>query len=73
MKRITVKIKNLKMVTDFKGFEGQKCEEMANEIDRNLEGKGVNISIEQKEYKPEYYMETNIENDLNTEDETLME
>ena len=63
MKKITVRIKNLSMSTDFQGFEGKECDKEAENIDKNLNKVGINLEVLNKQYKPEYYMETNKEED----------
>ena len=65
MRQITVKIKNGEIFTNFKGFEGKKCDAVAEEIEEKLNDKGLKVKIEDKEYKPEYYMEIN---SINEED-----
>lgn len=52
MKSVKINIKNANVKADFKGFEGNKCEVLADKINaRQL----TNIN---KEYKPEYFFET---------------
>ena len=69
MRKITIKIKNGKVFTDLEGFEGKSCDIFAKNIEKKLEKENIEINIEDKEYKPEYYneeeiKETNEENDF---------
>ena len=56
MKKITIKIKDLNIKTDFQGFEGKQCDIEAEDINKVMEKQGIRIDLLNKEYKPEYFM-----------------
>lgn len=63
MKKVQISISGGVIKTNFEGFEGKKCDELAKKI--HPEG----LEIENKELKPEYNFETIENQNMNITDE----